>query len=100
LTSAEYPWWQPLKPDDILERQFRHLKNETHCDDLACLRGKSAAEIAMAAQNTYRRGYFREKPSYGHGDFYYGPSVDGKVIQGLPSREFAAGNFAPVSAYL
>ncbi|THX57918.1 hypothetical protein D6D06_03378 [Aureobasidium pullulans] len=33
---------------------------------------------------------------YAYGDFYYGPAVDGRIIQDLPSRELEAGNFAKV----
>jgi hypothetical protein len=36
------------------------------------------------------------KSLYGYGDFYWGPSVDGYIIRGLPSKEFERGAFSSV----
>jgi hypothetical protein len=93
---AEYPWWQRLKPDDILETQYSDLLHSARCKDLTCLRNQTGSMIAQAAQESYSIRYKRPGALYGYGDFYYGPSVDGKVIQGLPSVEFAKGHFSPV----
>jgi hypothetical protein len=86
-----------LKPVNILERQYSDLKAAARCETLECLRDKPAVELAKAAQKTYKLVYARPGAFYGFGDFYYGPSVDNDTIQGLPSREFAAGRFWPVS---
>ena len=96
LTVAEYPWWQPLKSNKILEEQYEDLKEALGCKTLECLRGKDSVALAKGAQKTYQRGY--SKRHYGHGDFYYGPSVDEVTIQGLPSHEFAEGWFSPVGS--
>jgi carboxylesterase type B len=53
--------------------------------------------LKAATQQTYIDGYKR-KPlgAYGHGDFYYGPSVDGDVIRDLPTDEWKQGHFTKV----
>ena len=61
------------------------------------MRSLDAEELAIAAQKTYQLGYNIPKPVYGYGDYYYGPSVDGKTIKGLPDVEFAERRFAAVS---
>lgn len=53
--------------------------------------------LSSAAQQTYTHGYFaKPKPFYGYGDYYFGPTVDGKTILGVPSEEFGKGRFSPV----
>ncbi|KAI9663984.1 MAG: hypothetical protein M1821_007475 [Bathelium mastoideum] len=95
---AEYPWWQPYHNNSILEAQYQELLNASGCGDLTCLRGLSEDELRNATQGTYGDGYVPESISslYGYGDFYYGPSVDGQVIQDLPSNEFKQGHFTNV----
>lgn len=50
--------------------------------------------LASAVQSTYVTGY--ANGDYGHGDFFYGPYVDGKIIRQLPSQEFKEGHFTKV----
>lgn len=33
---------------------------------------------------------------YGYGDYYFTPTVDGKIIQELPSKGFSEGKFSKV----
>jgi carboxylesterase type B len=51
--------------------------------------------LRIASEVTYVLGYYVDK-TYGYGDFYYGPIVDGQVIRDYPSREFARGAFTKV----
>lgn len=93
----DWPLWQPLHGDAILEAQYRHLLHEAKCSNLTCLRALPEGVLASASQQTYVMGYFsRPKPWYGYGDSYYGPSVDGKTIVDLPSKEFRRGSISPV----
>jgi hypothetical protein len=91
------PLWQPLHADATLEAQYRHLLHEAKCSNITCLRALPDGVLAAASQQTYVMGYFSQpKPWYGYGDSYYGPSVDGKSIIDMPSKEFRRGDFAPV----
>ncbi|KAL2028493.1 hypothetical protein VTO58DRAFT_109523 [Aureobasidium pullulans] len=60
------------------------------------LNAQSLSEEALtnAIDASYEIGY--AQGLYTYGDFYYGPAVDGRIIQGLPSRELEAGNSAKV----
>ena len=102
LTYAEYPWWQPYHNDTVLEFQYRELLQEAACKDLACLRQLDVTTLSSAIEKTYTDGYNGDSTVgngnlYGYGDYYYGPSVDGTIIQDLPSVEFASGHFSKVA---
>ncbi|EJU06449.1 alpha/beta-hydrolase [Dacryopinax primogenitus] len=92
--AAEYPWWQPYKNDSALETQYRQLLTATGCSDLACLRALDETSLATASQEVYVQAY--AAGSYGYGDFYFGPAVDGEIIRDLPSNEFKQGHFTKV----
>jgi hypothetical protein len=92
---AEYPWWQPFHGNDVLEAQYADLLKITHCGTLQCLRELSPSALATASQALYVMGYQAKR--YGYGDFYFGPAVDGKIIQDLPSVEFSKGHFSKVA---
>lgn len=91
---ADYPWWQQYLREEQLEKQFDYLLSGTNCSALDCLRTVSEAELKVASQASYVRGY--NDGAYGYGGFYYGPYVDGVVLQDLPSREFRSGHFAKI----
>lgn len=93
-TITEYPWWQPYHNDTILESQYRDLLSASNCTSLRCLRQLPYNTLATAIQSTYILGY--QAGLYGHGDFYYGPSVDGSIILDLPSNEFERGHFSRI----
>jgi hypothetical protein len=96
LISTEFPWWQPFKPEAVVEAQYDQLLRASKCADLACLRKLTADDLTRAAQETYNIGWNSTPRLYGFGEFYYGPVVDGKTILGLPSVEFSRGQFANV----
>ncbi|KAF2094927.1 carboxylesterase, partial [Rhizodiscina lignyota] len=92
---AEYPWWQSLHDDDIVEIQYRDLLDAAGCTNITCLRGLSEDDLAQAQENSLTAGY--AAGHYGWGDFYYGPYVDGVIIQDLPSNDFKRGHFSKAS---
>ncbi|KAJ9644670.1 Golgi apyrase [Coniosporium tulheliwenetii] len=94
IRKHEYPWWQPYHNDTILESQYRDLLSASNCTSLRCLRQLPYNTLATAIQSTYILGY--QAGLYGHGDFYYGPSVDGSIILDLPSNEFERGHFSRI----
>jgi para-nitrobenzyl esterase len=51
------------------------LEHRLHCDSLACLRGKSASEIATAMPESFTRA-----------GYSYGPVVDGYVLPARPQQ--------------
>jgi carboxylesterase type B len=91
---AEYPWWQPYLTKPQLATQYRHLLTAAGCNNTSCLRSLSEDALAIAAQGSFITAYAAR--DYGYGSFYYGPYVDGLVIQDLPSREFERGNYVKV----
>ncbi|KAF2187964.1 alpha/beta-hydrolase [Zopfia rhizophila CBS 207.26] len=91
---AEFPWWQQFLRKEQLQRQYGHLLDAANCTDLGCLRELDEERLAVATQATYTSGY--ADGLYGYGNYYYGPYVDGKIIQDLPSREFKKGRFTKV----
>jgi carboxylesterase type B len=91
---AEYPWWQSYKNNTVLEAQYRQMLIATGCESLACLRNKTTDSLINAMQASLMSDGWTS--SYGWGDFYYGPAVDGDVIRDLPSNEFKRGHFTKV----
>lgn len=75
----EYAWWQSYKNGTVLQAQYRQMLAATACDDLACLRNQTTDALIGAMQATFDVGF--NEGWYGHGDFYYGPTVDGEVIR-------------------
>ena len=100
LTMVEYPWWQPYKNNTVLETQYRDLLSASGCTNLQCLRSLDVGKLTSAGQMTFAAGYDAMQPTYGYGDFYYGPSVDGTIIKDLPSNEFKQGHFTKVPLLL
>jgi hypothetical protein len=50
--------------------------------------------LANASQLVYDSGFAAKQ--YSWGDFYFSPTVDGKIIQELPSKAFAEGHFSEI----
>lgn len=92
--APDYPWMQPYRNASTLERQFDTLTKASGCNNLNCLRQLSITKLRNAADETFIRGY--QNGDYGYGDFFFGPYVDGSVIQDLPSTEFKSGRFTKV----
>lgn len=61
---------------------------------MTCLRAVPFAAMASAFNQTSYFAY--EQKSYGYGDYYWGPGVDGAVIKELPHAAFEAGRFTRV----
>ena len=63
----------------------------------AVFAGLDEDALRVATQQTYIDAYRTQSPgTYGYGDFYYGPSVDGDVIRDLSSNEWKQGHFTKV----
>lgn len=91
----EFPWFQPYHNMSILDAQYNQLLEASGCTSLACLRGLSSIDLAIANQKTFAYGFLQGL--YAFGDFYYGPAVDGEIVQDLPSNEFKKGHFSKVA---
>ena len=76
---AEYPWWQSYKNGTVLQAQYRQMLEGTGCAGLKCLRNKTTEELIQARQGSFEEGF--KEGWYGHGDFYFGPSVDGDIVR-------------------
>ena len=94
---ADFPWWQQFLREDQLVRQYVHLLEAASCSTLSCLRKLDEQQLKQATQSTYLTAY--DHREYGYGNFYYGPYVDGDLIQDLPSREFSRGHFTKVPVW-
>lgn len=92
---AEYPWWQMYHNDTILELQYQQLLQAANCTDLSCLRALSFDGLHEAQQATFVNAY--AAGSYGYGDYYAGPAVDGVNLVTLPSLAFSSGNYSKVA---
>lgn len=93
-TFVEYPWWQPFRNDAMLETQFQSILNATSCGNLTCLRGLDSEVLTNASLEAFSASY--QAGLFEFGDFYFGPSVDGQIIQNLPSNEYKQGHFSRV----
>ncbi|KAL6889985.1 Carboxylesterase family domain-containing protein [Trichoderma evansii] len=91
---AEFPWMQPYHDSNFLQEQYKFVLNASNCGDVACLRGLSASELEKSITASYYTAY--DAGLYAYGDMFFGPSVDNKIIQNLPSIEFAQGHFSKV----
>ncbi|THW24620.1 hypothetical protein D6D23_05100 [Aureobasidium pullulans] len=67
----------------------------SNCSTLTCLRSLSEEALTNAIDASYEIGYAQGLYAYGY--FYYGPAVDGRIIQDLPSQELEAGNLAKLA---
>lgn len=90
---------QPYHSEDVLEAQYKQLLEAAGCTDLPCLRNATESRLATAMQKTFSLGYDKIPASYDLGDSYWGPTIDGDLIRGLPSREFEKGAFSNVCLY-
>ncbi|THZ26740.1 alpha/beta-hydrolase [Aureobasidium pullulans] len=91
---AESPWMQSCKKKTVLNAQYSDILSASNCSTLTCLRSLSEEALTNAIDASYEIGYAQGLYAYGY--FYYGPAVDGRIIQDLPSQELEAGNLAKV----
>jgi hypothetical protein len=85
---------QPYHDNNFLQEQYKFVLNASSCNDLTCLRGLSASELEKSVTASYFTAY--AAGLYAYGDMFFGPSVDNKIIKGLPSVEFTEGRFSRV----
>lgn len=85
---------QPMHSDTTLEAQYRSILVAANCSSLKCLRSLSWTALFDATMTASRADY--QNGLYGFGDFYYGPSVDGFLIQDLPTTQMKRGHFSKV----
>lgn len=85
---------QPYHDDTFLQEQYQTVLNEAKCGSLACLRSLSTSALETAIATSYNTAY--AAGLYAYGDMYFGPSVDGNIVQDLPSVEFDKGHFSRV----
>ncbi|PKS08483.1 hypothetical protein jhhlp_004866 [Lomentospora prolificans] len=90
----EFPWWTPMFGKDWQNEQASLLLEASGCSNIDCLRSRSTEELLNATNIVYRTAY--EAGSYGYGTFYWGPVVDGVIIQDNPVLEFYNGHFTKV----
>ncbi|KAK5764617.1 hypothetical protein LTS12_005117 [Elasticomyces elasticus] len=93
---SERPWVQTYHNNTVLDIQFQELLDATSCADLACLRLISTDALNVGQQVALVNGYLNHPRLYGFGDYWYGPTVDGKHIRDFPSRELENGHFTKV----
>ena len=92
MSFAEYPFWNEYLIDDDLEQQYDVVLQATGCADLACLRALPSDTLGNSTTTIMASGY--SSGLYGFGSYWFGPSVDGEIIQDLPSNEFRRGHFS------
>ncbi|KAL6834309.1 Alpha/Beta hydrolase protein [Trichoderma sp. SZMC 28015] len=87
---VEYPWMPNMLNTSQLELQYRQVLTASKCINISCLRDLSAEEFNTAQQKVLASA------TYAFGTFYFGPTIDGINVQGLPSKETEAEHFATV----
>lgn len=93
---ADFPWWQSFKPESYQEEQYQNVLKQSNCSSLDCLRGLPTDKIKELCESTQAKFKDSNSTKYAHGDFYYGPVVDGSFLRELPSEAFLSGRFARV----
>ena len=91
---VEFPGQMTFKKKEILQAQFRNLLQAASCKDLACLRSLDDASLANASRQAYIIGI--QEGNYAYGDFYYSPTLDGRIVQDLPSVAFDRRRFKQI----
>jgi carboxylesterase type B len=91
---SEYPWWTPLYNETWVNEQYSLFLQSANCSTLVCLRGLSLAEIQATTRVSYVRAYLSK--AFAYGTFYWGPVIDGEIIQDHPLSEYRNGHFTKV----
>ncbi|KAM0424271.1 hypothetical protein ACHAPT_010416 [Fusarium lateritium] len=90
----EFPWWTPMYGRDWLQDQYKRFLDATNCTSLVCLRNLTISDIQIATRGASESAYRDKKFAYG--TFYWGPTIDGRIIEAHPQEEFKQGHFAQV----
>ncbi|GAM90043.1 hypothetical protein ANO11243_080830 [Dothideomycetidae sp. 11243] len=91
---SQFPWWLPYNNHTVVQRQYCDFLAAANCTNLACLRNASSATLDLASQAAVNLAYSQHRIAYGMG--YWGPSVDGRYVMDLPSRELSQGRFTKI----
>lgn len=90
----EFPWWTPPYGRKGLNQQFNRLLEASGCTDLVCLRQLPIKELVKAGDKSHVDA--RHAQELASGLFYWGPTIDGVIIQDFPLKEFENGHFSKV----
>ncbi|KAI8649965.1 Carboxylic ester hydrolase [Fusarium sp. Ph1] len=90
----EFPWWTPMYGNDWVQDQYKRFLGAANCDSISCLR-KLPIEAIQAATRTASESAYADK-KYAFGTFYWGPTIDGRIIEANLQEEFRQGHFTKV----
>ncbi|RMJ16970.1 hypothetical protein CDV36_003313 [Fusarium kuroshium] len=90
----EFPWWTPMYGDDWVQDQYERFLDATNCDSVSCLRKLPIETIQNATRTASETAYADKK--YTFGTFYWGPTIDGRIIEANLQEEFRQGHFIKV----
>ncbi|KAI4598471.1 hypothetical protein KJ359_002881 [Pestalotiopsis sp. 9143b] len=90
----EYPWWTPMMDQAQLNKQYETFAQAANCTSLECLRKAPLSRLQLAAKQSFEIAYIQG--DYAYGLCYWGPAVDGHIIQEGPLEAFSHGQFQKV----
>ncbi|ETS74080.1 hypothetical protein PFICI_13946 [Pestalotiopsis fici W106-1] len=90
----EYPWWTPMLDQAQLNKQYETFVQAANCTSSECLRKAPLSIIQLATNKSLETAY--NQGDYAYGTFYWGPTVDGHIIQEGPLQAFSQGHFQQV----
>lgn len=79
---------------DQLNKQYETFEQATNCASLNCLRQLPLSTIKQAIQRSYDLSY--NAGNFAYGTYYWGPAVDGHILQERPLEAFSQGHFHEV----
>lgn len=87
-------WWMPLLNQSEQSIQYYDALRLSNCDSVTCLRNLPIDQLETLNQAVQNATY--PGPGVGYGVYNFGPVVDGKFVQELPSTAFQLGRFYDV----
>lgn len=77
-----------------LNKQYETFAQAANCTSLECLRKAPLSRLQLAAKQSFEIAYIQG--DYAYGLCYWGPAVDGHIIQEGPLEAFSHGQFQKV----
>lgn len=77
-----------------LNKQYETFVQTTNCTSLDCLRQLPLSTIKLATRQSYELSY--NSGDFAYGTYYWGPAVDGHILQERPLEAFSQGHFHKV----
>lgn len=77
-----------------LNKQYETFIQAANCTSLECLRNAPLSSIQLATKKSFEIGY--SQGDYAYGLCYWGPAVDGHILQEGPLEAFSQGHFQHV----